>query len=87
MEESGEIRSNERFPTVRQRRNSEIAVNDIIMIFMDMVSLKEIKFENRGMFANNFGRMKNKSVVIFPATFSNGRFVGFFILNTEFMFI
>ena len=54
------------------------------MIFMDMVSLKEIKFENRGGFANNFGRMKIKSVVIFLAVFSNCGFVSFLISDIEF---
>ena len=87
LEESGEVRSNERLPTVWQRRNYEIAVNDIIRIFMDMVCFKEIKFENRGGFANNFGRMKIKSVVIFPAVFSNSRFVSFLISGIEFVFI
>ena len=71
LEESGEIRSNERFPTVWQRRDSEVAVNDIIMTFMDMVCFNEIKFEYRGGFVNNFGRMKIESVDIFPAVFSN----------------
>ena len=52
-----------------------------------MVCFKEIKFEYRGGFANNFGRMKIKSVVIIPAMFSNGGFVGFLISNTEFMFL
>ena len=51
--------------------NSEIAVTDIIMIFMDMACFKEIQFENRDMFAYNFGRMKIKYVVIFPAVLSN----------------
>ena len=37
LEESGEIRSNESFP-----RNSEIAGNDIIMIFMGMICFKEV---------------------------------------------
>ena len=38
---------------------------------MDMICFKEVKFEYRGGFANNFGRMKIKGVVIFPAVFSN----------------
>ena len=62
-------------------------VNDIAMIFMDMVCFKEIKFEYRGGFANNFGRMKIKSVVIFPAVFSNSGFVSFLISDIKFMFI
>ena len=36
------------------------------MIFMDMICFKEVKFEYRGGFANNFGRMKIKSVITDP---------------------
>ena len=34
-----------------------------------------------------FGRMKIKGVVIFPAIFSNGGFIGFLISNTEIVFM
>ena len=53
------------------------------MIFMGIVCLKEVKFEYRGVFANNFGRMKIKDVVIFPAVFSNSGFISFLISNIE----
>ena len=52
-----------------------------------MVSFKEVKFEFSGGFANNFGRMKIKGVVIFPAEFSNSGFVSFVISNIKFVFI
>ena len=66
---------------------AKITVDIIIMIFMDMECFKEVKFKYRVGSANNFSRIKAKVVVIFPAMFSNGRFVGFLILNTEFIFI
>ena len=49
-DESGEITSNERFPT---GWNGEITVDDIIMIFMDMECFKEVQFKYRVGFANN----------------------------------
>ena len=60
-------------------------VDNIIMIFMDMKCFKEVKFKYRIKFANNFREWK-LSVVIFSPLFSIGGFVGFLILNTEFMF-
>ena len=42
IKESREIRSNENFSTVWYQRNGEIAVNDIIMVFTDMVCFKEL---------------------------------------------
>ena len=41
----------------------------------------------RGGFANNFGRMKIKGVVIFSAVFSNSGFDSFLISDIEFVFI
>ena len=41
----------------------------------------------RGEFANNFGRMEIKHVIIFPAMLSISRFVSFLILSFKFVFI
>ena len=49
--------------------------------------LQGVKFKYRGRFANSFGRMKIKGVVIFPAVFSNSGFISFLISNIEFVFI
>ena len=53
-------------------RDSEITIDKIIMIFMDVECFKEIMFKYRVGFANNFSRIKIKNVVIFPAIFSSG---------------
>ena len=52
-------------------------------IFMDMECLKKVKFKYRV----GFGRIKIKGMVTFPAMFSNGGFIVFLILKTEFVFI
>ena len=57
------------------------------MIFKDKECFKKVQFKYRVEFANNFGRMKIKGVVAFPAIFSNGGFIGFLISNSEFVFI
>ena len=51
------------------------------MVFMDRVCFKEVKFEDRGRFVINFGRMNIKGVGIFPAVFSNSGFISFLILG------
>ena len=48
-----------------------------------MVCFKEVKFEYKGMFANNFSRMKINEVVIFPEVFSSSGFISFLIMNIE----
>ena len=45
------------------------------MIFMDMVCFKEVQFEYRDGFANDFGRMKIKGAVNIPGVFRNGGFI------------
>ena len=67
--------------------DGEITVDNIIMIFMDMECMMDLKFKYRAGLTNNFSRMKIKNVVIFPAVFSKDGFVGFLISNAEFMFI
>ena len=54
---------------------------------MDMVYLKEVQFEYRVRFANNFGRMNIEGMVIFPAVYGSGGFISFLISNTAFVFI
>ena len=54
---------------------------------MGMKWFKDVQFKYRVGSANNFGRMKIKDVVTFPAMFNNGGFIGFLISNTELMFI
>ena len=68
-------------------RHSEIAVDIIIMIFMDMECFREVQFEYRVRFANNFNRMKIKGMSTFPAMFNSAGFIGFLISNTKFVFI
>ena len=51
---------------------------------MDMECFKEIKFKYRVRSANNLSKIKIKTVVIFLTMFSNGWYLGFFILNLEF---
>ena len=50
----------------QQSDKGGMAIDDIIIIFVNMVCFKEVQFEYRGGFANNIGRMKIKGVVIFP---------------------
>ena len=44
-EESQEIGFNAYFPTIGQRTDGQITVNNIIMIFVDMDSFKEVKIK------------------------------------------
>ena len=46
-EESGEIRFNENFPSIGQRIDGEMTVNNIIMIFVQMEYFKEVKLKYR----------------------------------------